>query len=145
MSPRGGAQNAAHEQLKAQILTTLGVLPGIALFSNIQGKARQLYSDAVFKYGLGTGTSDIVGIVSREKNGLPLLQSMQIDSAAYQHFHATLSPVGLFFAIEVKTGLAVPTTEQASFLAMVRAFGGVSGVARSVPDAMKLYAEARGK
>ena len=54
-------------------------------------------------------------------------------------------PIGRFLAIEIKTYRPGSDTseEQDRFLEQVRKFGGVSGVARCVEDALALVKEAR--
>ena len=59
-------------------------------------------------YGLVKGAADLVGIIK---------------------------PSGRFLAIEVKTARGRLRPEQANFLRLVKAFGGVAGVARSVDEA----------
>ncbi len=67
--------------------------------------------------GLGTGCSDLICVVP---------------------------PLGRFLAIEVKKPTGGRTSPaQKHWLAVVRRFGGVTGVARSVSDAMLLVSEAR--
>ena len=46
-----------------------------------------------------------------------------------------IKPSGRFLAIEVKTARGRLRPEQANFLRLVKAFGGVAGVARSVEEA----------
>lgn len=45
---------------------------------------------------------------------------------------------GLFFAIEVKTENGRVTSEQKQFISVVRNNGGISGVARSIEDALNI-------
>ena len=52
-----------------------------------------------------------------------------------------LSAGGIYTAIECKTGKARPTTDQASFLDMVRRLGGRAEIARSVTDADRIIHE----
>jgi hypothetical protein len=66
------------------------------------------------RYGLCSGSSDLIG----------------------------LSRTGRFLAIEIKAHGGRLTDEQTAFLDLVRRMGGVSGVARSVEDAMRLVEEA---
>ena len=64
----------------------------------------------MIRFGLAVGSSDIIGI----------------------------APCGRFFAVEVKTRTGKPTKEQMVFLNAVNNAGGISGIARSVEDALKL-------
>lgn len=88
---------------------------GVLLFRNNVGLAQ--YRDAKVKYGLGKGSSDLVGVVG---------------------------PHGRFLAIEVKRAKGGKVSpQQERWLKWVRLYGGVSGVAKSVDEAMKLVEEAR--
>lgn len=66
------------------------------------------------RYGLGIGSPDLVGIAW-----------------------------GRFVGLEVKTVTGRVSKEQTMWLDMVRRFGGVAGVARSVEDALAIVEEAR--
>lgn len=55
---------------------------------------------------------------------------------------AIAKPRGRWLALEVKTGVAVLTTEQAAFLEMIRNFGGVGQVVRCVDEAERAADEA---
>lgn len=66
------------------------------------------------RYGLGVGSPDLVGIAW-----------------------------GRFVGLEVKTPTGRVSKEQTMWLDMVRRFGGVAGVARSVDDAIAIVEEAR--
>lgn len=66
------------------------------------------------RYGLGVGSPDLVGIAW-----------------------------GRFVGLEVKTPTGRVSKEQTMWLDMVRRFGGVAGVARSVDDALAIVEEAR--
>lgn len=66
------------------------------------------------RYGLGVGSPDLVGIAW-----------------------------GRFVGLEVKTPTGRVSKEQTMWLDMVRRFGGVAGVARSVEDALAIVEEAR--
>lgn len=76
------------------------------------------------KYGLATGSSDLIGIAS-----------------------VTVTPemvgrtLGVFTAIETKYGRRRATQEQSSFITMVRDMGGIAGVARTSADVEKLLSE----
>lgn len=66
--------------------------------------------------GLGLGTADIIGVVP---------------------------PHGRFIAVEVKRPGGNVSENQKRWLAVVRQFGGVSGIATNVDEALALVAEAR--
>jgi len=64
----------------------------------------------MIRFGLAVGSSDIVGV----------------------------APCGRFLAIEIKTSTGRPTKEQLRFIEAVNNAGGISGIACSVEDALKL-------
>lgn len=64
----------------------------------------------MIKFGLCTGSSDLIGV----------------------------SPTGKFLAIEVKTTTGRATKEQLNFIDRVREAGGIAGIARSPKDALEL-------
>lgn len=82
------------------------------LRKNAQGTARTMDGQRFLKYGLGVGTSDGIGFISRT---------------------VTPEDVGkkwaVFCAVEGKAAEGRLTTEQAEFLATVRSAGGVALVA----------------
>lgn len=72
----------------------------------------------------------IDGIVTL-KNARPLHSGLCVGSSDLIGFTNT----GRFVAIEVKSATAKPTVEQINFLNIVKRFGGLAGIARSVEDA----------
>jgi hypothetical protein len=54
-----------------------------------------------------------------------------------------IMPDGRFLAIECKTATGRATDEQEAFLAEVESRGGVSGIARGIPDMMRIMRWAR--
>ena len=71
--------------------------------------------------GLGTGTSDLIGIVEH------VIRPEDVGRK-----------VGIFLAIEVKTDIGRARVEQTAFLTRVVEMGGVGGIARSDEDAISL-------
>jgi hypothetical protein len=108
-------RSAAHSALKHAIKLAMGARPDVRLFDNPRGNAKNPETGARLTFGLAPGASDIVGIVK---------------------------PRGRWLALEVKTGEAESTREQAAFLDMVNNFGGVGRVVRSVADAEAAVDEA---
>lgn len=92
------------------------------LFRNGVGQYRTPEGQ-VIRYGLCTGSSDIIG---------------------WQSVVVTPDMVGrrvaVFVAIECKSDSGRPTKEQLAFIAAVKAAGGIAGVCRSSEDAEKLLA-----
>jgi hypothetical protein len=69
-----------------------------------------------------------------------------LDSRGVSDLICIVMPFGRFLAIEVKRPKYSPsdvTPEQRAFLAAVRRFGGVSGIATNVQEALALVAEAQ--
>jgi len=74
----------------------------VGLFQTIDGRMAQC--------GMGKGSSDLIGFIPAEVENTVL---------------------AVFTAIEVKSQMGIPTTEQNNFLEMVRSNGGIAGVVRS--------------
>ena len=91
----------------------------VRLFRNNTGALKD-QTGRLVRYGLCTGSSDLLGFRSLE---------ITPDMVG--------TTVAVFTAIEVKDrGRATP--EQQAFIAMVQAAGGLAGVARSVDDARSI-------
>lgn len=89
---------------------------GALVWRNHVGRGRHASGNYV-AMGLGKGSADIIGLVP---------------------------PHGRWIAIEVKTKAGIVSPDQQRWLELVRRWGGVTGVARSVEDALALVEEARG-
>jgi hypothetical protein len=74
--------------------------------------------------GMGTGTSDLIGLTSH------IITPEDVGRL-----------VGIFLAIEVKTDIGRLRTEQSAFLSQVTRMGGVGGIARSDDDAISLISK----
>ena len=74
--------------------------------------------------GMGTGTSDLIGLVAH------VVTPEDVGRT-----------VGIFLAIEVKTEIGRLRTEQEAFLSQVSRMGGVGGIARSDEDAISLISK----
>jgi hypothetical protein len=95
---------------------------GLGWVGRIAGKTAKtitLENPRPLHAGLCTGSSDVIGI-------MPVIVTPEMVGRT----------VGLFVAIEVKTGNVPVSQEQARFLAMVRDCGGVAMLAKSAPDAL---------
>jgi len=91
---------------------------GARLFRNDNGLGRRLRTDARFFYGLGVGTSDLIGWMP-----------VEITEAMVG------SRVAVFVAFEVKRGSDRLSTEQRAFLRTVTEAGGRAAEIRSVEEA----------
>ncbi len=119
--------------IKADILLDVGADNRCRLFNNPVGEgwagktvrhegANVLIANARrIRYGLSVGSPDAVGwrtvIITPEMVG---------------------KPVAVFLGIEVKTPTGTSSLEQLAFARVLRAAGGLSGVARSVHEARKI-------
>lgn len=104
-----------------QIWLDVGALPGTRLFRNNNGAYKNDQGQLV-KYGLGTGTSDLIG---------------------FQVITVTPEMVGrkiaVFAALEIKPSpKEKPTPAQAQFIQQVNASGGLAGVAHSTETAKQI-------
>lgn len=106
---------------EAEVLAAIRIAlakAGVLIWRNHVGVSRQ-ESGATARSGLAVGSADLVGLVP---------------------------PSGRFLAIEVKRPVGGRVSErQSAWLEVVRAKGGIAGVARSVADALALVAEAKGE
>jgi len=85
------------------------------------------FSGQKTRAGLGKGTSDLIGISSR------VIQPEDVGKT-----------VGVFLALEVKTGTGRASKEQIAFLDRVNALGGVGSVVRSPDEVESILASAPG-
>lgn len=107
----------AHADLVSRILAACGARADCRLWSNNTGYARGLTHDGIIKFGL-KGSADILGI----------------GGGRISKLDPEIKPLGVFLAIEAKTGNARQSTHQKSFQAMVERFGGFYLVAKSPED-----------
>ncbi len=102
---------AEHQALVAAILIRFGARPDLRLWKNATGVAASLDGERLMRFGL-RGSADILGI---------------------------MAPTGLLVAIEVKTGAAKQSECQRRFAEMVRKFGGIYIIARTLGDVEKAF------
>lgn len=117
---KGTRESAVQDEIRLAV----GERTGVVLWRNNVGVAEHWRPGATkpdyVRYGLGNGSSDLIGIVRRDDG------------------------VGIFVALEVKNRLVdVMTPEQLQWQALVRQHGGVARVVRSVPEALLAIDEAR--
>jgi hypothetical protein len=87
----------------------------VRLFRNNVGKLKDS-RDRYVTYGLGVGSSDLIGIKHQCSRDVAIV-------------------VGQFIAIEVKRPGQKATPEQQNFIDTIRKLGGLAGVAHSVEEA----------
>ena len=109
----------SEQELQQRIRLELGRGP-VRLWRNNVGALRDQRGQLV-SYGLCRGSSDLIG-----------LRRLTIGP---EHLGQSLA---VFVAIEVKSERGRLTAEQQQFLEVVREFGGLAGVARSLPEASAL-------
>lgn len=117
-----GAGARAHAELVSRILAECGARPDCRLWANNTGVARGLTGDGIVRFGL-KGSADILGI------GAHSVCDWCAKSPARR--------LGVFLAIEAKTGNARQSTHQKAFQAMIERFGGYYLVAKSQEDVTK--------
>lgn len=100
-------RSAEHHALVHAIREELGRDDRLTMWINRVGKAKTTRGYRI-EYGLIVGSSDLVAIIK---------------------------PSGRWFALEAKTGNAVPTRDQRFFIELIRAHGGFACVVRSLDDA----------
>ena len=106
----------SEQELQQRIRLELGRGP-VRLWRNNVGALRDQRGQLV-SYGLCRGSSDLIG-----------LRRLTIGP---EHLGQSLA---VFVAIEVKSERGRLTAEQQQFLEVVREFGALAGVARSLPEA----------
>lgn len=101
--------SAAHADLKRRILLSLGAMPEWRLTGRTAVGQCVSPEGQHISFGLWEGASDIQGIVA---------------------------PYGRYVALEVKTGTGRLSPAQRKFINMIRGWGGIAEVVRSVDDAL---------
>lgn len=110
-------RSAEHTQLVADTRLALGLESDFTIWLNV--KVQMVKGQPRAMPGLGTGSSDLIGILN------------------------TANAPGRLIALEAKTGNAVPTSEQKDFMNLVRNRGGFASVFRSVDEARACLDRAR--
>jgi hypothetical protein len=107
--------------LQQNIRLALGAYSGVRMFRNQVGSLPDPRTGRLVTFGLARGSADLIGwrsvVVTPEMVG------------------ATLA---VFLSIEVKTPTGRLTPQQRNWQNAVLTAGGITGVARSVPDALRI-------
>jgi hypothetical protein len=114
----------AETTLQQQIRLALGTNPQTRLFRNQVGSLPDPRTGRLVTFGLAKGSADLIGW--RTITVTPDMVGQQI---------------AVFTSIEVKTPTGRVRPDQTAWLSAVQAAGGIAGVARSVPDALKIIAD----
>ena len=121
MTAAARASPSSEGQIQNAIRLALGRDPDVVLWRNSVGVA-EFFSRgrmATVRYGLATGSADLVGLVRH------------------------VSGVGRFLALEVKQPGKKARPEQAAWLAIVRRLGGVGEVVTGVDQALDVVRRAK--
>ena len=107
--------------LQQEIRLALGRFPDLRMFRNQVGQLPDLRTGRPVQFGLAKGSSDLIGFKTIEITEEHLGQKLAV-----------------FTSIEVKTAKGKLTPMQHNWLSCVRKAGGITGVARSVQDAIQI-------
>jgi hypothetical protein len=113
-------------ELTRPIEAALNRLPGVRVARNNTGMLRDVNGTPV-RYGLGIGSADIVGIVTRQ------LFTLEAGPGAAD---AVMCQVGQVFALEVKRPGQRPSSDQLRWLGQVISLGGFACVVHSIEEAL---------
>jgi hypothetical protein len=107
--------------LQQEIRLALGTIPSARVFRNQVGSLPDPRTGRLVTFGLARGSADLIGwrtvVITPEMVGTTL---------------------AVFLSIEVKTPSGRLSPFQRNWQAAVLAAGGIAGVARSVPDALRI-------
>ena len=107
--------------LQQEIRLALGQLPDLRMFRNQVGQLPDLRTGRPVQFGLAKGSSDLIGFKTIEVTSDMVGQKLAV-----------------FTSIEVKTAKGKLTPMQHNWLSCVNKAGGITGVARSVQDAIQI-------
>ena len=110
--------------LQQEIRLALGQLPDLRMFRNQVGQLPDLRTGRPVQFGLAKGSSDLIGFKTIEVTPDMIGQKLAV-----------------FTSIEVKTAKGRLTPMQHNWLSCVRKAGGITGVARSVQDAIQIISK----
>lgn len=110
---------ASEQTIQQRIRLALSKGP-VRLFRNNSGALRDERGQLV-RYGLCTGSADLIGF--RQVEITPDMVGQRL---------------AVFAAVEVKSSTGKATADQEAFITMVKHFGGIAGVVRSVEEAAAL-------
>ena len=114
---------SSEQTIQQNIRLALGARPDLRLFRNNTGTLKDQHGRPV-QFGLCKGSADLIGW--RTVTITPDMVGQQ---------------VAVFTSIEVKTPTGRISPEQHAWHAAVSSAGGIAGIARSVPDALKIFSD----
>lgn len=134
---------ATEQQIQQQIRLDLGRHPDIRLFRNNTGTAWAGQAQRIARpTTVAVGPGDVV-----IRNARPLHAGLALGSSDLIGWRSTaIGPehigqrLAVFAALEIKSPKGRTTAEQEAFIAGVRRFGGIAGIARSSEEALSILA-----
>jgi hypothetical protein len=112
---------ASETHLQQEIRLALGTKPDLRLYRNNCGSLPDPRTGRLVTFGLAKGSADLIGwrtvVVTHEMVG---------------------QRIAVFTSLEIKTATGRLSPAQTHWLHAVRSAGGIAGVARSVPDALRI-------
>tara|TARA_Y100001973_G_C5198248_1_gene335802 strand:- start:73 stop:453 length:381 start_codon:yes stop_codon:yes gene_type:complete len=111
----------AETVIQQEIRLALGKIKNLRLFRNETGQLPDPRTGGWIKFGLATGSSDLIGFKTVEVTEQMIGQKL-----------------AQFVSIEVKTGTGRLSKTQHNWLETVKKAGGITGVARTVKDAFEI-------
>ena len=102
----------------------MGQLPDLRIFRNQVGQLPDLRTGRPVQFGLAKGSSDLIGFKTIEVTPDMIGQKLAV-----------------FTSIEVKTAKGKLSPMQHNWLSCVKQAGGITGVARSVQDAIQIISK----
>ena len=107
--------------LQQEIRLALGTNPNVRAFRNQCGALPDPRTGRLVTFGLARGSADLIG--------------WRTITIGPEHVGQRIA---VFTSIEVKTPTGRVTPQQHAWLSVVLAAGGIAGIARSVPDALRI-------
>ena len=107
--------------LQQEIRLALGTNPQTRIFRNQVGSLPDPRTGRLVTFGLAKGSADLIG--------------WRTITIGPEHVGQRIA---VFTSIEVKTPTGRVSPQQHAWLSVVLAAGGIAGIARSVPDALRI-------
>ena len=107
--------------LQQEIRLALGTNPDVRAFRNQVGSLPDPRTGRLVTFGLARGSADLIG--------------WRTITIGPEHVGQRIA---VFTSIEVKTPTGRVSPQQHAWLSVVLAAGGIAGIARSVPDALRI-------
>ena len=112
---------ASETHLQQEIRLAVGTRPDLRLYRNNCGSLPDPRTGRLVTFGLAKGSGDLIG--------------WRTITIGPEHVGQRIA---VFTSIEVKTPTGRVSPQQHAWLSVVLAAGGIAGIARSVPDALRI-------